>query len=390
MSLLSRITSPIKKAFQERERYLIYKEYRDHFKLYMLNHNLNPEERIEGEDEYYKVWRQLCTRIEPYSYRFFSHYMGKIPYIVPEDIGRTFIEYYLNPLPYRAFYSDKNMYQQYLSPSSAFPKAYFRRIDGSCLLDDAFVIPCFDGISLSFESSALEIANYIPDSRIVLKKSTDSGGGYSILCFCKNEKGIFSNSEIGELSGNYLRAFSSNFVIQEVIQQHPFFSQFCSSSLNTMRLYVYRSVKDESINIYSALLRIGNEGSFVDNLTQGGMSVPIDVETGKLGRVGVVGHLGFLKPTHNGIDFSKGVFAIPKWNELKEFACSIARQNRHCHMIALDLALDVNNQIRMIEYNVGDNSYWWSMYFGIQPFGTKIQEVIDYCIEQKKHDPRFR
>lgn len=389
MSLLSRITAPIKFAFQERERFLVYKEYRDHFKSYMLLHDLNPEEKVNGEDEYYKVWKKISARIEPYSYRFFSHYIGNNPYIVPEDIGRTYIEYYLNPLQYRAFYCDKNMYQQYLSPASAFPKAFLRRVNGSCLLDDAFVIPDIGGQPLSFESSAFEIANYIPDSRVVLKKSIDSGGGYSIMCFSKTEKGVFLNSQIGELSGSYLKSFSSNFVIQKVIQNHPFFAQFCKSSLNTMRLYVYRSVKDETISIYSAFMRVGNEGGFVDNLSQGGAAATIDIETGKIGDA-VVDHSGFFKADHNGIDFSHESFIIPKWKEIKEFACNIARQNRHCHMIALDLALDVNEQIRMIEYNVGDNSYWLSMYFGIQPFGNKIQEVIDYCIEQKKKDPRFR
>lgn len=389
MSVLSKITAPIKRAFQERERYLIYKEYRDHFKAYMLKHNLNPEEEVEGEEDYHQVWGQLCQRIEPYSYRFFSHYMGKTPYIVPEDIGRTYIEYYLNPLPYRAFYSDKNLYQQYLSPSSAFPKAYFRRVNGSCLLDGAFLVPSIDGHPLSFESTAADIARYIPDSKIVLKKSIDSGGGYSILCFSRNDNGVLYNSEAGELTGDFLRSFSTNFVVQEVIQQHPFFSQFCKTSLNTIRLYAYRSVNDESITIYSAFLRAGNEGSFVDNLTQGGMSVPINVETGKIGVV-VVGHLGFLHSSHNGIDFSEKEFIVPKWNEIIEFACNIVRQNRHCHMVALDLALDKDEQIRMIEYNVGDNSYWLSMYFGLQPFGDKIKEVIDYCIAQKKIDPRFR
>lgn len=388
MSLLSKITAPIKRAFQKRERYLVYKEYSNHFKIYMLKHHYNPEAIVEGEDDYKKIWSQLCSRVEPYSFRFFSHYIGNNPYIVPEDIGRIYIEYYLNPLPFRAFYSDKNMYEQYLTPSSAFPRAYLRRVNGSELLNESFCIPQLQGDILSFKSSARDISKFLPESKVVLKKSLDSGGGYSILCFSKDDGGIFYNSEVGELSGAFLNSYAPNFVIQEVISQHPFFAQFCKSSLNTMRLYAYRSVKDESINIYSAFLRIGNEGSFVDNLTQGGMSVPIDVKTGKLGVV--VGHLGFLRSTYNGIDFSKNEFIIPKWEEIKDFAHNIVHQNRHCHMVALDLALDKDDNIRMIEYNVGDNSYWWSMYFGLQPFGDKIQEVIDYCIEQKKKDPRFQ
>lgn len=54
----------------------------------------------------------LCPRVEPYSYRFFRHFCGNNPNIVPEDIGRSYIEEVLNPVEYRPAYADKNLFPE--------------------------------------------------------------------------------------------------------------------------------------------------------------------------------------------------------------------------------------------------------------------------------------
>ena len=141
MSLISNITGRIFDLQDFRKRQLVYNEYRDHFRNRLVMHEWDPGQKVEGEDEYMRVWQQLCPRVEPYSYRFFSRYLGANPYIVPEDLGRTYIEYYLNPIRYRSFYSDKNLYEQYLSPSTIFPRVYYRRICGETILNGNFAPP---------------------------------------------------------------------------------------------------------------------------------------------------------------------------------------------------------------------------------------------------------
>ena len=49
-----------------------------------------------------------------------------------------------------------------------------------------------------------------------------------------------------------------------------------------MPIISYRSVIDEQIYILSAAIRIGHEGSVVDNLHAGGGFVGIDVVTGEM------------------------------------------------------------------------------------------------------------
>ena len=110
-----------------------YRFYSSQFKRYLTMHGYS-DGKAEGEDEYVRTWSRLTHRVDPYSYRLFYHYMGPNKYILPEDIGDSVIEYYLNPPEYRAFYMDKNLFGQYLKPAGALPKELLRRIGRS---------PCF-------------------------------------------------------------------------------------------------------------------------------------------------------------------------------------------------------------------------------------------------------
>ena len=384
MSFISNITSRLLSVYESHKRELVYKEYRDVVRYRSGLHGWDIEQKANGEDEYINVWQRLCPRVDVYTYRYFSHFMNKNPYIVPEDLGRTYIEYYLNPIQYRAFYSDKNLYDQYITPKELFPKVFYRRIIGSSVLDAQYQPVNM----MNFHSTAKEFASAMPIDKAVLKKTNDSGGGRGVQCIERGDDGLFYSNFGNLVDGQFLKQFARDWNIQEAIEQHPFFSFFSETSLNTMRLYAYRSVNDESIIVYNAILRIGQRGSFLDNLTQGGGFVKIDVKTGKLGNK-VYSKEGFEFDTINGIDFTKE-YIVPFWKDIIETAKNIVRQIHHCHMVALDMCIDSQNNIRMIEQNIGDNSYRLSHIVQVQPFGDRIQEVIDYCVEQKKHDSRFR
>lgn len=100
-------------------------EYRNILKLHY-----DPEKAVDGEADYFKLWRQLTHKIEPYSYRLFSHFMGNVPYIIPDYIGTEILSYYLNPRRYSDFYEDKNTYSSYVLLEDALPKTYLKRIGG--------------------------------------------------------------------------------------------------------------------------------------------------------------------------------------------------------------------------------------------------------------------
>ena len=69
-------------------------------------------------------------------------------------------------------------------------------------------------------------------------------------------------------------------VIEEYIEQHTAFARFNGSSVNTMRVWVLRRAGKTSTRL--AYLKIGRQGSLVDNRGAGGIVARIDLRTGRL------------------------------------------------------------------------------------------------------------
>lgn len=360
---------------EEKNRWYIYNDCAETFRRRLENNNISVDEPAQGEDGYVKFWQQFCDRVEPYTYRYFSRIVGPNPHIVPEDIANIYIESLLNPPKYRAYYSDKNMYSKYITPSTAVPRTYLQRVAGGLIQSEKGYF--------NFSISAKGISELIGKNvnRIVIKPSIDSHGGSRVMLFQK-ENDIFLH-EGTELSGSFLSNFGRDFVIQEVIKQHEYLNRFCKSSCNTMRILTYRSFVDEEVIVFGALLRIGHEGAFVDNITSGGGFIPIDVDSGKIGNIA---YDDFARPitSINNVDFSKEVFVLPFWNDVLSFAKKVAEQTTHLRLLAQDIIIDNNNNARLIEFNV--DGFWWgaSMYSGRIPLGNRFNEVIDYCLDHKK------
>ena len=116
-----------------------YKRFSSQFKLYLNKLGLG-NLPCNGENEYMQKWKQLSKDVERYSYRLFSHYCGNDPNIVPEEVGHRKIETALNPLSFRAFYGDKNMYSLYLD-KTCMPDTILRRVGGGPILSDNFTPP---------------------------------------------------------------------------------------------------------------------------------------------------------------------------------------------------------------------------------------------------------
>jgi hypothetical protein len=116
------------------ERHIVF--YSSQFKRYLELHHFD-DEKAPGEDAYLALWHSLSKHVEPYSYRFFRHFCGDTPRIVPEDIGHSVIEDVLCPSSYRAVYSDKNLFPLIVGKENL-PRIFFYRINGGGLLDSAY------------------------------------------------------------------------------------------------------------------------------------------------------------------------------------------------------------------------------------------------------------
>lgn len=277
----------------------------------------------------------------------------------------------MNPKRFRPFYSDKNMYDLVMDISFT-PKTYIRRINGSNLLGE------------DYKPIQHNIDDLLKTSKgIILKPSIDTAGGLGVCLFERNDDGMFVNKKTKEtLSSSFLLNSGKNFIVQEAVVQSSSISIFCKTAINTLRISVYRSVKDESLNILGCVLRIGKQGEIVDNSHSGGRFVAVDINTGRVGKQ-VFDIYGNHTNSWNEVDFSASEYTIPNLSSVIEFAKKVCDSNHHCRLFALDIALCHDNSPVLIEYNVEGFAYWLFQYSGQLALGKFSEEIISYCKKNK-------
>jgi len=311
-----------------------------------------PMGKAAGEEAYKAKWRQLSRWVEPYSYRLFSHYCGPTPDIIPEDIMHNIVEATLNPRHLWDVYEDKNMFPLLLD-ADVVPRTVARRVGGG-------------PIDYATSLAGLQVP-------LILKPSIASSCGEHILRFDRVGDNYVSNTGL-PLDEAMLTAYGSDWVLQEAIVQHPLMAQFCSTSVNTMRLVVYRSVVDLQPHLTCGIFRMGNEGSVVDNAVAGGLYVGIDVEHGRL-RGDAFDITGYHKP-FAGCD-------LPCWDKVVDLACYVASRIPHHHLLALDIAVAANEKPMLLEYNIGGFSSCVYNYTGQTVFGQYTDEVIRWVLARR-------
>lgn len=324
-----------------------------------------PNIKVPGENEYIKKWSVLSRKVDRSSYRLYSRYCGGIPEIVPEGIGRIIIEEKLNPPRYRDFYNDKTQYPVLLGEQIV-PSTFICRINGSVLLNSSF-------LPLSTEI----ITACRGFERLILKPSIDSSSGKGVELFTLKD-GEYVNGNGIILTEDYLLNYSMNFVLQEAIEQHQTLAVFNYTSLNSIRIATYRSIKDETPHVLSAILRIGKTGSTVDNAHAGGRYIGINVSNGKLGSY-TCDQYGNKSAKWNDIDFSVSTYFIPEWENVLSFAEEVTRKIHHHRLLALDITVSKNGQPKLIEYNIVGFSYWLFEFTNQKPLGDYTDEIICYC-----------
>ena len=78
----------------------------------------------------------------------------------------------------------------------------------------------------------------------------------------------------------------SEFVFQQRVEQHPDLDRLNPSSLNTMRIDTFIN-KSGHVDIISGFLKMSTNNLPADNNTSGGCGVGIDLDIGKLKKMGI-------------------------------------------------------------------------------------------------------
>lgn len=145
----------------------------------------------------------------------------------------------------RGYYEDKNYQELFLEGNIKTPKVVLRNVGGVLYNAD------FDPLT---KSQALDLMNKY--SALVFKTSCNSGHGTGVTMV---EKCDYENEmEIRE----------KDYIVQEILKQHSFLSNYNSSSVNIIRITTLNL--DGEVTVLSGILRIGPPGAFCDLLERGG------------------------------------------------------------------------------------------------------------------------
>ena len=119
--------------------------------------------------------------------------------------------------------------------------------------------------------------------RIFLKPNTGSHGK-GIRAFTRKDGAYFEGEQ--QLTASYIarRYLGTELILQEGINQTQVLRKLNPDCLNTVR--IVSRYQNGEVKIVAATLRLGREGSIVDNAEAGGLGVMVDLDTGALSEHG--------------------------------------------------------------------------------------------------------
>lgn len=306
------------------------------------------------ESEHQELWSVFRKKPDVTTLRISSNISGTSDArIIPEDIYVADVEPSLIIDKSVDYIGIKSFYNKWF-PNGIFPKDLFHRIDGQFFNAE---------LKATCEEDLLKMAKNFKYP-VVLKPNKDSYGGNDINII-NNYKSLLDSVKN-----------RSNFVVQEKIEQHEFFERLYPQSLNTIKVFLYRSVKDDKLYILSMALRMGKDGS-LDNEAAGGINTFIHFDGSLNGYAVDKSGKKYLEHPNSGIKFDS---KIPNIEELRSLSLKIGSEVFFTRIFALDACYDRTGKWRIIELNTYGQSIRFSQYGGQPFFGDFTNEVIEFTL----------
>ncbi len=293
-------------------------------------------------------------------HQVYTNYLGeeKIDFI-PEVLFYSRIEPALNNSIMYPALEDKNLLDKYFDKEILLIPIV-KNIHGFFYLDNQQV---------SLEK-AIEACNNF--DAIVIKPSIGTAGG-------KGVKKIILDQDYTKQLKKLFDEYNNDFIVQEILEQHPQMAKLNSSSLNTIRIITYMGV--ESVMPLSAVVRIGKSGSFTDNTSGGGMACGIN-NKGKLKDYAINSYGERYTLADNGTVL-KG-FEIPCYDLILE---TVKRQHKnipHFRLVSWDIAIDNKGDIIIVEFNAMGQDINFHQICNGPLFGNYYKEILEIT---QKFDP---
>ncbi|MBR5087623.1 MAG: hypothetical protein IKX31_11540 [Muribaculaceae bacterium] len=203
----------------------------------------------------------------------------------------------------------------------------------------------------NLDNELIDINSLNSSSSRLFIKPFNGSGGKGILVFDKiNGKYYINDMHVtAELMKKELKN-NCSYIFQEKVQQCDELNQIYPHSLNTIRVITHEF--DTGIKVCYCILRLGRGGKCVDNNTQGGMSVNIQIETGYFSDYAITEHglEKFYRHPDTGFVFKGN--RINNWKQVLNEITEIASMFSGFGAIGWDFAISQSG-VQLIEMNLG-------------------------------------
>lgn len=319
---------------------------------------LSKEQEKQIQD-YYKecIGRKVTTRW----HRLFYSLTGEFNYrYLPFDV---FVDMYhrLSPWNYQKIMDDKNMYRQFLSEFN-FPDRYLECMRG------VFYLPQNGNNQVSLD----EVISYCQNlEECIIKPSRDSSAGIGVRLLSLND-GI--DKRTGDSIEKIIKSYGQHFLIEKRMVEQESLSVLNPSSCNTIRVHTFRNRKKEKIEFVSAHVRIGRDGSIIDNGSSGGIRSVVH-QDGMLSDFACATKPKYVlcEKTDSGVLVR--THKIEKFHQIIETAVAAHERIPFFDIIGWDMLIDQDGKVVIIEYNPNPDMKMQQLIYKDSVLGD-LQETI--------------
>lgn len=316
-------------------------------------------------DEVKKYWLDYYDKeVDPILHLALYNLTGiKDVRIAPgSEMWNDFIPYF-NDRNMVTGYKDKNIYDKLFETKNA-PRIYLKRVRGHYYNTE--------NEEVSFNEAEKILVNRGPINYIVKPSTSNNGVGIELLQYKENN--LWLNDEVIGLT-DLENLYGYNFMVQEVVKQHPIMKNPHPSSVNTLRMVTLRW--NNKIEYLLTFARFGADNSVKDNAGAGGVVVGVK-DNGEFLDFGIDEETNFHKkhPT-TGYVFSE-MPPIPNFNEHIQFIKDLHKEAIHLDFISWDIAVGENAEPIFIEANFAGATPLYQLSTGMPIFREFTEEVLQH------------
>lgn len=245
------------------------------------------------------------------------------------DVYYFFVVPALNRYDFINAYIDKNIYSD-LFPMVRQPLTVVKNMHGHFYRE---------GQEISRDEAIEAVRNYSGEMMIKPTVETCNGDGVD---------------QIIDTSADSLNALFSrydiNFIVQEKARQHPELQRVNPTSLNSMRLYTYRTLEGKCEFLYPySMLRFGGKGAVKDNTSKGGGTCLIDRDGHVDDRVFRFKHMEI-----SSLKRETGVenLVVPCYHKVIDTLLAMHSKLPYFDYVGWDVTVDPDGEPLFIEFNL--------------------------------------